>query len=144
MARRPYAGAELSRRLVDMGYEADAVKPALETFAELGYIDDATFAENLVRRRSSKRGPRAIAAELTAKGVEADVVQRAVGRFDREAQVQAAMRLIRRVPGSSSTPTYEQLLELAAPKLLRRGFSHAIVWAACRAIWGGAADAVGV
>ncbi len=138
LSRRPYAGAELSRRLLGFGYPEHEVRHALGVFAELGYIDDATFAEQLVRRRSARRGPRALAAELAAKGVDREVAQRAIGALDRDAQVRAAVRLVHRAVGGNRPATYEELLDTAGTKLLRRGFSHAIAWAACHEVWTGA------
>jgi regulatory protein len=140
LARRPYGGVELGRRLLQLGYPEDEVRSTLDRFVELGYIDDATFAELHVARRSRIRGPRALAAELTAKGVDRETVQQAVSRFDRDAQVRMAARLVRRDVGSSLPPTYEELLEAEGPKLLRRGYSHAIAWAACHAVWTGSED----
>jgi SOS response regulatory protein OraA/RecX len=140
LARRPYGGVELGRRLLRLGYPEDEVRRALDTFVELGYVDDVTFAELHVARRAGMRGPRALAAELTAKGVDRETVQQAVSRFDRDAQVRMAARLVRRDVGSSLPPTYEELLEAEGPKLLRRGYSHPIAWAACHAVWTGSED----
>jgi regulatory protein len=115
------------------------VRSALEAFAELGYIDDATYAEAHIRRRSARRGPRALAAELAARGVDRQLVDQAIGRLDRDSQVRAAVRLVHRAVGGNRPATYEELLDTAGAKLLRRGFSHAIAWAACREVWTGTA-----
>lgn len=140
LSRRPYASAELSRRLLSLGYPEDEVRPALGVFAELGYIDDATFAEMHVRRRSGRRGPRALAAELAARGVDRDTAQHAIGALDRDSQVRAAVRLVHRSVGGKRPASYDELLDTAGAKLLRRGFSHAIAWAACREVWTGASS----
>jgi regulatory protein len=143
LARRPYAGAELSRRLSSMGYEEDEVRSALGVFLELGYIDDATYAEGHVRRRAAKRGPRALAAELAARGVDREIVRQAVDGYDRESQLRAAVKLVHRSVGGQMPASYQELLDSAGAKLLRRGFSHAIAWAACREFWAGSAEARG-
>lgn len=140
LARRPYGGAELGRRLIRLGYEADEVRSALLRFAELGYVDDAAFADLHVARRAGKRGPRALAAELTARGVDREVVRAAVSRFDRDSQVREAARLVRREVGSALPPTYEELLARQGSRLLRRGYSHSIAFAACHAVWTGTED----
>lgn len=140
LARRPYAGAELSRRLRRYGYEVHEVKSTLDSLAELGYIDDAGFAEAHVRRRAPGRGPRALAAELAARGVEREVVRRAVDGYDRESQLKAAVRLVHRAVGGNRPATYQELLDTAGTKLLRRGFSHAIAWAACHEVWTGTTE----
>ena len=135
LAGRPHSRGELSTKLLRRGYDPDEVESALGTLHELGYIDDASFAEGHARRRSAARGPRAIAAELAAKGVERALVQEAVSRIDREAQVLAAMRLVRRSAGGRRPASYEELLHTAGARLVRRGFSHAIAFAACQAVW---------
>jgi regulatory protein len=140
LARRPFGGSELSRRLVQLGYGEDEVSAALATFVELGYIDDASFAERHVARRAGRRGPRALAAELAAKGVDREIVKNAVRRFDRDEQVRMAARLVRRAIGSNLPPTYAELLEKEGPRLLRRGYSQAIAFAACHAVWSGSED----
>ena len=127
----------MSRRLRDLGYEAEEVKSTLDSLAELGYIDDATYAESHVRLRSAKRGPRALAAELAARGVDREIVRQAVSGYDRESQVRAAVRLVHRAIGGNRPATYQELLDTAGAKLLRRGFSHAIAWAACHEVWTG-------
>ena len=140
LARRPYGTVELGRRLIQLGYAEDEVRPAIDAFVELGYLNDGTFADLHVDRRAGRRGPRALAAELTAKGVEREVVQAAVSRFDRDAQVRMAARVVRRDVGSNMPPTYEELLEKEGPRLLRRGYSHSIAFAACHAVWTGTED----
>lgn len=140
LATRPYGGVELGRRLLRRGYGDDEVRSALDTFGELGYVDDATFADLYVTHRAGRRGPRALAAELAAKGVDREIVQAAVGRFDGEAQVGMAARLVRRHIGSNLPPTYKQLLATEGARLLRRGYSRSIASAACRAVWMGTED----
>jgi regulatory protein len=140
LARRPYGGAELGRRLLRLGYEEDDIKPALDALVQLGYIDDSTFAALHVARRAGKRGPRALAAELAAKGVDREIVKAAVGGFDRDTQVRMAARLVRRNVGSKLPPTYKELLAKQGARLLRRGYSHSIALAACHAVWTGTED----
>jgi SOS response regulatory protein OraA/RecX len=89
----------------------------------------------------ARRGPRALAAELTAKGVDGEVVRRAVDGYDRESQVRAAVRLVHRAIGGNRPASYQELLDTAGSKLLRRGFSHAIAWAACHEVWTGTSEA---
>jgi regulatory protein len=137
LARRPHSRAELFRKLRRRGFEAEDSESALSVLAERGYIDDASFAEGYVRRRSSSRGPLALASELAARGVGRELAGEVVGRVDRDAQVLAATLLVRRAAGRKLPASYQELLDSAGAKLLRRGFSPAIAWAACRAVWDG-------
>ncbi|HET9782018.1 MAG TPA: regulatory protein RecX [Candidatus Dormibacteraeota bacterium] len=123
-----------------LGYEEDAVNAALTTLIELGYIDDATFADLHVARRAGKRGPQALAAELAARGVDRELVRAAVGRFDAGAQVRMAASLVRREVGPTLPASYQELLAKHGGRLLRRGYSQSVASAACRAVWEGEED----
>lgn len=106
---------------------------------ELGYLDDTSFAVAHVRRRSTSRGPLAISAELAARGVDREVARQAVAGLSREDELGAAMRLAARQTGQRRPASYQELLDSAGVKLLRRGFSPAVARAACWAVWRGTA-----
>lgn len=105
------------------------------TFVELGYVDDADFAGQHVARRAGRRGPRALAAELTAKGVDREIVRAAVSNFDVDTQVRMAARLVRRDMGSNLPASFEGLVRKHGARLLRRGYSRSVALAACRSVW---------
>jgi len=139
LARRAHSRAELRQKLVRKGFEADDVQAALGRLAELGYLDDEAFARGLVRRRSVSRGPLALAAELSAKGIDRAGTAAALAAFDAEAQLAAATVLAERLYAARPLPGYRETLDKIGPKLLRRGFSAGVVRAACRAVLSGAA-----
>ena len=114
-----------------------------------GYLDDRAFAEGHVRRRSASRGPLALAAELSARGVDRRLSAAALDSFDRAAQVAAATRvaerLAARTPGARRAPFegpagYRELLGSVGAKLLRRGFPQGVAREACQAVWRGTAS----
>ena len=135
LARRAHSRAELRQKLTRRGYELDAVEATLARVTELGYLDDAAFARGLVRRRSSTRGPMALAAELWSKGIDRAGAAAALAVFDPDAQLAAATRLAERLRGGRSLEGYRELLDRVGPKLMRRGFSSGVVREACRAAW---------
>lgn len=139
LGRRPHSRAELRRKLGRRGYDEPAVDGALVRLAELGYLDDRAFAEGHVRRRSTRRGPLALTAELAARGVARPVVEAAVARLSLDEQLAAATLLAERLCAGHSWPGYREMLGSVGPKLLRRGFSSAVARAACRASWSGTA-----
>jgi SOS response regulatory protein OraA/RecX len=108
--------------------------------ADLGYLDDATFAAGHVRRRSASLGPLALSAELAARGVAREVARQAVAGLGSRAQLAAAVRLVTRQAGRKLPASYKELLDLAGTKLLRRGFSASIAREACWAVWRGTAE----
>ncbi len=73
---RPRSSDEVRRRLRDAGYRPELVEAAVARLTDLGYLDDAAFADAWVasRDRARPRGTRALRDELRRKGLAADVV----------------------------------------------------------------------
>lgn len=67
---------EVRRRLTRVGYRSELVEGAIQRLAELGVLDDESFARTWVesRDRARPRGERALRRELGMKGVERAVV----------------------------------------------------------------------
>jgi regulatory protein len=137
LGRRAHSRAELRRKLGRRGYSEEEVKAAVARLKELGYLDDRAFAEGHVRRRGAGLGPRALSAELAARGVEKQIADGALAGFDVEAQLASATRLAKRLCAAKPDRGYRELLDSVGSKLLRRGFSSTIARAACRAVLAG-------
>jgi len=140
LAVRSHSRQELRRKLGRRGYPDEDVEVAVGRLAELGYLDDASFAAGHVRRRSVTLGPMALSAELAARGVDREVARQAVAGLSSAAQLAAAVRLVARQSGRKGTISYKELLDTAGARLLRRGFSSSIAREACRAVWQGTLD----
>ena len=140
LARRAHSKWELRRKLRMKGFEAEAVDAAMARLVELGYLNDPSFARGLVRNRSEVRGPRAISAELAAKGVDRADADAAVAEFDPEAQLASATRLAERLYARKAVTGYKEMLDRIGTKLLRRGFPAPIVRAACHSVLSGASQ----
>src|SRR5918996_3790945 len=80
LALRPRTESELRDRLQQGGFEGGTVERALARLAELRLIDDEAFARQWVEERARRKGlgPRALVAELEAKGISAEVAGAAV------------------------------------------------------------------
>jgi regulatory protein len=141
LARRAHSRVELRRKLSRRGYEEEDIRAALRRLAELGYVDDASFAAGHIRRRSASLGPMALSAELAARGVDKHTAGAALRAFDRDAQLAAATRLAERLCGRNRPAGYGELLDTVGVKLLRRGFPQAVARDACRAVWARATGA---
>jgi regulatory protein len=123
LAGRPHSSAELRRKLRQRGHDADEVEATLTRLGEAGYLDDRAFAQSLVGWRSGKRGRRAMASELAARGVSRDVAMDVLGELDPAAELEAARRLVAR---DSDDP------RRAAARLRRRGFGEDTIRSALR------------
>ncbi len=76
---RAHARTDLARKLVRKGHPRPAVDAAVERVADLGLLDDAVFAADFVRTRSSRgRGPARLMRDLMVMGVERSLVDAAI------------------------------------------------------------------
>ncbi|HEX6592558.1 MAG TPA: regulatory protein RecX [Moraxellaceae bacterium] len=79
LTRREHSRVELERKLGGLGAEAPLVAEVLDELAERRLQSDDRFAEVLVRSRVQKGyGPRSIAADLRARGLDAEQVAAAL------------------------------------------------------------------
>jgi regulatory protein len=129
---------ELRRKLDRRGYTSDEIDSAMIRLHELGYLNDRSFAEGLVRYRSASRGPRALLAELAKRGVDRAQADAAVAGFDAEAQLASATVLAERLYARREPSSYREMLDSVGAKLMRRGFAATTVRAACRTVLSGA------
>ena len=138
LGRRAHSRVEIQRKLVRRGHTLEEIDSALVRLKELGYLNDLSFAEGLVRHRSASRGPRALSAELAARGVDRAQADAAVAGFDPEAQLASATLLAERLYARRPASGYREMLDSVGFKLMRRGFSATTVREACRAVLSGA------
>jgi regulatory protein len=127
----------MQRKLARKGYSPEEVESAVRRLEELGYLNDQSFAEGLVRVRSATRGPRALSAELAQKGVGRAQADRALASYNEALQLATAMRIIERTYGKREISDYREMLDRVGNRLLRLGFSTTIVRGACRAVMAG-------
>jgi len=128
---------ELQRKLTRRGHTPEEINSALVRLNELGYLNDRSFAEGLVRRRGAIRGPMALSAELAARGVDRAEADAAVAAFEPAEQLAAATRIAERLCAKRAPASYREVLDAVGTKLRRRGFSSSIVRAACRTVLAG-------
>lgn len=119
LGQRPHSEHELTAKLARRGCPPEAIADALARARQLGYLDDAAFANALVRRRGRSRGPHLITAELASRGVDRDVVREAIAALTREDQVASARRQARSLSAVN--------IRKAAGRLQRLGFSTDVI-----------------
>jgi len=75
LARREHSVVELTRKLIDKGFDEVFVHEALTILVSDGLLSDARYAESYVRFRMSKGfGPVRIREELRQRGVDAVLI----------------------------------------------------------------------
>ena len=71
LARREYAAAELTDKLVQRGYDESVVRAVVRALADAGLQDDARFTEAFIRSRVARgHGPVKIGVELRRRGID--------------------------------------------------------------------------
>ena len=80
LTRRGYAEAELSGRLRDKGYSAEEADAALARCRDLGYLNDAHFAQQraLALLRNGRAVGRRARLDLRQRGIDDDLAVAAV------------------------------------------------------------------
>lgn len=128
---REQACEQLRQRLARDGFEPEAVEAALLRALACGLVDDARFADVLVRSRLAQgRGRRGIAAELEGLGIDADSVDAlAASDGDDAGEVERALALLERKP-----PRAKNRRDAAYRRLAQKGFSASVSSTAAR-LW---------
>ena len=128
IALRLLTGAPRSRHQIAEALARRNVEPAvagrvLDRLTEVGLIDDAAYAQMLVRSQRESRGlaRRALAVELRRRGVGDDDASAALDRVDPEAEVDTARELLRRRWRDDVDATTQARRAMAM--LARKGYS---------------------
>ncbi|HUP45436.1 MAG TPA: RecX family transcriptional regulator [Thermoanaerobaculia bacterium] len=126
---------ELRRKLRAKKFEQDVIEQTVGRLRSEKWLDDARFAASFVRTKQQKRhGPRKIARELAAAGVDRESAQRALSdnadpervREDLVALFRKRRRMLIRRHGQAYLTTDEGRRKLTA-YLLNQGYDAALV-----------------
>jgi len=133
LAVRQRSRRELERRLVQSGFEAEAVGAELERLQQVGLIDDEAFARAVVESRVGRRGEsrRAVAGRLALAGVDrtlAGEVLDETGIDEQAVADQLAVTRSSRLSGVEPQVAFQRL----AGFLARRGYAPEVARRAAR------------
>lgn len=134
LAYRPRSVAEVQRYLERHGAPEEVIASVIRRLSGAGYLNDADFVQFWVRDRErfKPRSPQALRQELRNKGVSSQTVEQALRSLDSEdSAYRAAAERARRLEHLDER-TFRQKL---GAYLLRRGFSHAVVWPVVGRVW---------
>lgn len=137
--QRARSRAELRRRLQDKDFDADVIDSVLDDLAGAGLIDDAAFAREWVRQRTTRRGKsrRMLDHELERKGVGAGERAAALDQIDPEDERERALTLARKKARSvreapADRRERDKALRRIVGVLARRGFPEGMSLALAR------------
>jgi regulatory protein len=124
LASRSRTEQEVRRRLLRGGYPEDVTEGVVSRLVELGYLNDADYAQRFVedRLRSRPLGRRGLAGELRRHGVDAQTVDEATSAIAPGDERAAALELARHRLSRASEPDPRKRRQRLAALLQRRGF----------------------
>ena len=125
----PRSRAQLAAALAKKDVPEGVATALLDRFTEVGLIDDAAYADMLVRSRHTERGlsRRALAVELHRRGVDATTAAVALEQVGDDDEVAAARRLVERRLASTRGLDAQTRTRRTLAALGRRGYPPGLV-----------------
>ncbi|MCA5893189.1 recombination regulator RecX [Isoptericola sp. NEAU-Y5] len=138
----PKSRVELSRSLARKGYPDDVVAPVLDRFDEVGLVDDAAYADMVVRTRHAERGlaRRAIAVELRRRGIDDETAADALEQVEPDDERAAADALARKLVGRTRGLDRDVRVRRAVAALGRKGYGPGVAFDVVRSALAGEDD----
>jgi regulatory protein len=121
---------ELEQSLARKGYPEDVVVQVLDRFDEVGLVDDATYAETIVRTRHAERGlaRRGIAAELRRRGIDEDTATEAMDQLDPDDERVAGAKLATKLITRTRSLDRQVRIRRAVGSLARKGYAPGLAF----------------
>jgi len=134
----------LESKLIQRGFPVDQVGSVLDRLEAVGLVDDAEYAEAVVRARAVRGfAKRAIGAELARKGVAATTSAQALAQIDSAQQMEAAQQVAAKAVQRCVGLAPEVKARRAYGAVSRRGFSASIATAAVAQALAMSSEAIG-
>ena len=131
LGRRDRTVAEVRAHLAGKDCDEDAIDAAVAELSESGYLDDARYAVRFAedRRELDGWGAERIAQRLASVGVAREDIDAALSERDHEAELEAAVALVRRRFSSLDT---DRDRDRALGMLARKGYDLELAYDAVR------------
>lgn len=125
---------QLRVKLEEKGISAQISEQVLDRFTAVGLIDDAAFAESVVRTQMQSRGlsRRGLSRELQQRGVGLEDAAAALDAIDDETEYATALQLARRKAAATAGLDREVRERRIAGMLGRKGYGASISYRAIR------------
>lgn len=120
---------EVKDKLLAQEFGEAVILEAIQKLYHYKFLDDAAYSVALLetKKKTQKKGPRAIAQDLHKKGIDKELQQQVLDSYSEEEQRAIAMQLAEKVVRSEKKKTPVQLKQKIQDLLLRKGYSFAII-----------------
>ncbi len=122
----PRTRSELRTDLLRRGLAEEVADRVLDRFAEVGLIDDTSYAQSWVESRQRTRGSARgiLRQELRSKGISDDDAALALERIDEDAERARAVQLVEAKVRAMARLEPEVRARRLVSMLMRRGYRH--------------------
>lgn len=133
--RRANTRSELAAALDSKGVPEQVREAVLDRLTEVGLVDDADFANRWIASRHGVRGlsRRAVAVELSRKGVDSQIIEDATSQITEADELDAATELAVNKLRAGRGVEEARLTRRVLGALARKGYGPQVCWAAIRA-----------
>ena len=132
---RQRTAVEMTKRLILKGYEKEQVKVVVDRLQENHLLDDTQFAESWVNDRITlhPRSKRLMAYEMMNKGLDGQIVQKALAKAGEDTQLADAAA--RKAMHKWTDLAESEFITHCAAFLGRKGFAAGISFSTARNLW---------
>jgi len=134
----PQSRAQLAEAMARKNVPEEIAEKVLDRFEDVNLIDDAAYAEMLVRTRHNERGlaRRALAHELRRKGVDAETAEAALETIQPEDEAERAVELVRKKARSTTGVEPVKRRRRLVSMLARKGYGPGVAMRAVDQVLG--------
>ena len=120
---------EVKSKLLKAGHGEAVVMEAIQKLGKIGLLNDETYSKALLetKKRTMKKGPRAIRQDMQKKGIDRKLQDQVLTSFSHEEQLELALSLAEKEVRSGARKTPAQLKQKIQDLLMRKGYSYSIV-----------------
>ncbi|MEE1131066.1 MAG: recombination regulator RecX [Caryophanon sp.] len=120
---------EVKEKLLAQGFGEAVILEAIQKLYHYKFLDDAAYSKALLetKKKTQKKGPRAIAQDMHKKGIDKELQQQVLQQYSEQEQIDVAMQLAEKLVRSETKKTPMQLKQKIQDLLLRKGYSFAII-----------------
>lgn len=120
---------EVNHFLQEKGFNREQQKKIIQRLADLRVIDDAFYAESYIRTQLalSDKGPKQIQQKLKQKGINDEIIQKALHLFDEQSERELALKTAIKLNKKIHHKSHRERLQKIRLGLLQKGYHSSII-----------------
>lgn len=118
---------QLKRKLIEKEFTETVSERVVETLEENGFINDLTFAEQFIETRSVRYGVYRLRQELRLKGVDDDLINKALESSEQSSEYDRALEIGKKRLVQYLSDPKEKIYSKMVAYLSRKGFAYDVV-----------------